>query len=279
VLALQIAVWNYAQGVLLHVVQIHDLGLQVHLHEITGVAPWTTSGRAHSAVPPDELPSPSVLRVAVAVDSARPQRARALWPGSRGGTEPLTQAAAVHGVSSQQRATQPSAEGCATTPSAYAPPACLIVQVDCDTGGANAIRHLVLFDAPCRGDTKDAGPVMGGCSPTPVRSMSVACDARHVAAGFQSGSVAIWSGGSARLLALLRDPHGSSVAARRDRGSQASSSGRLSQPQHAGAGKRRNPAVTCIAMHPSLPLVVVGRADGVLDVWAPQVGLPHSIQQ
>jgi hypothetical protein len=267
---LQIAVWNYAQGVLLHVVQMQDLGAQAHVHEITGVAPWRASGRANArAMPPDQQPAPK-LHVVVSVDSTRP---RAPGRSSRGGSEAWSLQAPHPGMQrSQQRGTrQHATQHLADTEAvgSVAPPACVVLQINCDTGAANACRHLLLFDAACGQGDKDGGPEPD-CSPVPVRSCSMASDTKHVAAGFQSGTVAIWSGGSARLVALLRDPRGSNHALR-DRGSQASSTSstnRSCRSQQTGQRQRRNAAVTCLVMHPSLPLVAAGRSDGVLDVWA-----------
>jgi hypothetical protein len=270
---LQIAVWNYAQGVLLHVVQMQDLGAQAHVHEITGVAPWRAPGHVNARVmPPEQQPAPK-LHVVVSVDSTRP---RAPGRSSRGGSEGWSLQAPHPGMQgSQQRGTQRHAPqhldieavGSVAPPP---PPACVVLQINCDTGAANACRHLLLFDAARGQGNKDGGPEPD-CSPVPVRSCSMACDNKHVAAGFQSGTVAIWSGGSARLVALLRDPRGSNNALR-DQGSQASrtsSTSRSCKSQQTGVGKqRRNSAVTCLVMHPSLPLVAAGRSDGILDVWA-----------
>lgn len=249
------------------------------VNEITGVAPWQPSGSASAAASCDgNHVVPESPYVVISVDSLRP---RAPARATRGGQALSSQSSALSSQASQHRPpTQLRGEGHdedARDEGEIAAPACLLVRIDMGTGTVNLVRHLSLFDIPagCGGESsrdkssRDANvcsSVVQSSESTAqdfnlevccARCSSVACDARHVAAGFPSGTIAIWSASSARLVALLRDPRrgGEAGGGSRSRGRPSASS------QHAGG-------ITCVAIHPTRRIVVAGRSDGVLDIWA-----------
>jgi len=261
---------------LLHVVPVSTLGSLIGclVNEITGIAPWQPTRSATSSVPCDASRTCSP-HVVISVDSLRPRvSARA----TRGGQALSSQSSALSSQASQHRPTQPGGDGNEEDAGHNAAPACFLIQIDQVTGDVKVIRRLVFFDVPGGGgeSSRDAS---GGSSVTQhtvrewqavaARCTSVSCNSRHVAAGFPSGTVGVWSTASARLVALLRDPQGIS---RGGSGGGAAGGARsrgrpLSSQQTGGGGVR---CVTCVAMHPTLRIVVAGRSDGVIDIWASQ---------
>lgn len=265
------------------------------MNEITAVTPWKAMHRAHENVPDC---ADSLLHLVISLDSVSSAPGRHTR-ASQVLSSPSSAASSQISQHLRDPARLESGGGAA--------PACLVVRVDVDSGAMTPCRQLSLFDLPALRSCGSAGnqvfydnltyrpPVykdfrqnidfdhcagkhFGGtvadrdvCTATdshePVpdcvafaaRCSSVACDARNVTAGFACGTVAVWSASSARLVALLRDPCSTS------RGVGERHSHRRSQ-EKAGLG---GSGVTCVAMHATRRIIVAGRLDGIVDVWAP----------
>ncbi len=245
----QVAVWDHMDKKLLHIVPgPHLCGGTVS--EITGVASWRVPEASAFAECPHFVVSLDSLRTRAPARATR-------------GAYALSSQASARGSPISQRLSISSGEGEGPLSgrdgsSAATPAACLLVRVDHTTGQASLCRQLSLFDTadgmPPSASDDDEAEQNWQCVAS--RCASVSCHSRYIAGGFSSGTVALWSASSARLVALLRDP-------------RASGSG--SGPGSAAGGGRGRPSmpgVRCVAVHPEQRVVAAGRSDGWVDVWA-----------
>jgi hypothetical protein len=244
----QIAVWDHEAGTLLQELHISAFGSKIN--GIADIAPWvglraapTTTSNLHFVVSLESLPSGA---------SARSTR----------GSQALNSQVSALGSHVSQRpwpitSGNREIEDCDDV---TAVPACLLVGIDVCTGALMPCRKLLLFDSSVRGEEGShisAGQQDHGSESRwnvlEAPSSSVACDPRHVVAGFQSGTVAMWSAASARLVALLREPRNWNGVGRESKGRT--------------VGSR----VTCMAMHSGKQIIAVGRSNGFVDIWGPDV--------
>ena len=212
------------------------------MSEITGVAPWSVPSGAQD---PHFVISLDSMRTRAPVRSSRCTPAMS--------SQAISSQASVQGPTTSQLPAYMTGEGGCEANRGQGddstPASCLLVRIDGVTGEAFLCRHLTLFDASSRAPSFSSGDDSlvppEDCKGVPTRCAAVSCDSRYIVAGFPSGTVALWSGRSARLVALLRDPRGAGAA----RGRQVQ-------------------GIRCVAMHPERRLVAAGRSDGWVDIWA-----------
>lgn len=242
----QVAVWDRGQRRLLHIVSAPAL-CPGATSEITGIAPWCMPSTAGDT--PHFVISLDTMRTRAPARSSRSTQA----------LTPQALSSQALGLATSQRFTYPTGEsecdGYTRDGDDAMPAACLLVRIDDATGQAFLSRHLALFDSASRapfssGDDSLISQEQWKCMPT--RCAAVSSDSRYIVAGFPSGTVALWSARSARLVALLRDPRSS-----KDNGAGAG-----------GARSRQVQGIKCLAMHPERCLVAAGRSDGWVDIWA-----------
>ena len=276
--------WNHGDRVLLHILPVQALGGDINMHEVGRVAPWL----AKPVSAADSGCSKESIHIVVALDSIRP---RAHFRSTRGAQALSSQASLL----SSQTSPSPCASGLGENQgdsdstgysSVSLDPTCAVLQVDCDSGVAKTCRHLTLFESsvpplPRRGGSRklahgrNVGATVASVGddveahrewqPAAARCSSVACSSRHVVAGMISGTVAIWSIGSARLIALLAG--GAAGAGLSQVPDSPSCASEQAVAGNGGGGKKKMPGVTCVALDPALRIVASGRSDGFVDVW------------